>query len=256
MNFTPEHSQAFDMSLIPDFNDPRYLDEVGWFLYHEKNEYEESKRSYAEDRMEWSGMLLAEFLSGFGYGSDWIRDKCIVSVGSGCTGDLSAWPAGSKVSVEPLAYAYHKLGMLLPDHAGTNPTLYLSRRIENLPLLDGCADGVLCRNALDHMFVPRDGLSEMWRILKPGGALYLSVDIGGDPTADEPSPFQRESLLALVSEQFEILATTDRDSHSKGRVYRMRILARSKEGPRVAVDKQDLLARYERTLRKGEAEPD
>ena len=63
-------------------------------------------------------------------------------------------------------------------------------------------------------------------------------------------------MLALVSEQFEILATTDRDSHSKGRDYRMRVLARSKEGPRVAVDKQDLLARYERTLRKGEAKPD
>ena len=21
---------------IPDLNDPRYLDEIGWFLYHEK----------------------------------------------------------------------------------------------------------------------------------------------------------------------------------------------------------------------------
>ena len=24
------------MTEIPDLNDPRYLDEIGWFLYHEK----------------------------------------------------------------------------------------------------------------------------------------------------------------------------------------------------------------------------
>lgn len=39
------------MPKLPDFSDPRYLNEVGWFLYHEKHQYQGTDRSYAEDRM-------------------------------------------------------------------------------------------------------------------------------------------------------------------------------------------------------------
>ena len=37
----------------------------------------------------------------------------------------------------------------LPDAPGTVPTVFLSVGVEDLPLMDDCADLVLCRNALE-----------------------------------------------------------------------------------------------------------
>lgn len=234
------------MNLIPDLDDPRYLDELGWFLQYEQDAYGDSGRTYAQDRLEWSEMLLDNFLDSVGHDREWIRDKTVVSVGSGCSGDLCAWPVASKVVVEPLAYTYQKLDMLLADKPGTSPTVYLSQGIEHLPLLDGCADAVICRNALDHMMVPGHGLAEIWRILKLGATLYLRVDIGGEPCPDEPSPFARESLIALLEERFEILTLEDGfKPHSSGRDYSVKVIARAKPGLRHALDKKALLQKYE-----------
>ena len=104
--------------------------------------------------------------------------------------------------------------------------------IEDLPLLDDCADVVLCRNALDHVPDPAAMLDQMRRILRPDGVVYLSVDIGGSPTPDEPTVFTIDGLIALVEESFAFVSRTDHHRpHSKGRVCAVRILARKTEGP-------------------------
>ena len=237
------------MPIFPDFTDPRYLDEVGWFLSREKYEYELTDRSYAADRMLWSGMFLDDFLTASQLSEDWIRSRSVVSIGSGCSGDMAAWPAASKISVDPLSYAYQKLEMLIAERPGANPTVYLATGIEALMLLDNCADVVLCRNALDHMHDPRFGLDEMWRILKPDGRLFLWVDIGGGATPDEPSPLEQPDLLALLTEKFHVEWLEDHHkAHSKARNHSVRILARSKPGPRVTLDKDAILRAYERTF--------
>ncbi len=38
------------MTGIPDLNDPRYLDEIGWFLYHEKYGRDQFGGSYDAER--------------------------------------------------------------------------------------------------------------------------------------------------------------------------------------------------------------
>lgn len=238
------------MPQLPDFSDPRYLDEVGWFLSFEKYAYENTGRSYAKDRMNWSELFLADLLSACNQGGDWIRDKAVVSIGCGCSGDLAAWPAASKIAVDPLAYAYQDLDLLIADHAGTAPTTYLSVGIEDLPLLNECADVAVCRNALDHMHDPTAGLAEMRRILKADGRLFLWVDIGGRPTPDEPSPFTRESLMHALEDEFEVLWVGDGyKSHSADREYSVRVLARRKQGPRRKLDKQQILRAYEASLK-------
>jgi SAM-dependent methyltransferase len=139
--------------------------------------------------------------------------------------------------------------MLVADRPDTNPTVYLATGIEALLLIDNCADVVLCRNALDHMHDPRFGLAEMWRILKPDGRFFLSVDIGGTPTPDEPSPLERDDLMSLLDERFEIEDLKDaHKAHSTGRKYSLRILARPKPGARVTLDKDAILRAYERTF--------
>jgi len=166
------------MLRIPDLTDPRYLDELGWFLYHEKFRRDQFGDTYDEERLAYSRLLMDEVLGGCGRDRTWLADKTVVTVGCGCTGDLATWPAAAKIAVDPLLYAYQKLEMLVPDAPDTPPTTYLSVGIGDLPLLDGCADLVLCRNALDHVADPGEMLRQIHRILAPEGTLYLSVDTG------------------------------------------------------------------------------
>ena len=46
------------MPEIPDLTDPRYLDEVGWFLYHEKHRRDHFRGSYDAERLTHSRLLL------------------------------------------------------------------------------------------------------------------------------------------------------------------------------------------------------
>jgi SAM-dependent methyltransferase len=236
------------MPQIPDLTDPRYLDEVGWFLYHERYARDQFGGSYDAERLAYSRLLLDEVVRYLGKETRWIEDKAIVSIGCGCTGDLAAFPAAVKIAIDPLLYVYQQLGMLIADEAGSQ-TVHLSIGVQNIPLLDACADLVLCRNALDHMPEPEGALKEFWRILRNDGALFMSVDIGGTPTPDEPIVFSVESLRSLLRDDFEVATLTDNHPpHSVGRFCSLRILARKK--PRVSqpVDKERILSAYEARL--------
>ena len=234
------------MPEIPDLTDPRYLDEVGWFLYHEACRRDGFTGSYAEERLAYSAMFLREVLDFCGENPSWLHDKTVVTFGCGCTGDLNAWPAAKKIAVDPLLYTYQQLGMIADDLPGTASTLCLSVGVENLCLLDDCADLVLCRNALDHMFDTRVALREISRILKPNGAFFLSVDIGGEPTPDEPTVFSEESLLSLLNEGFDVTLPLDKKPpHSPNRICRIRLLARNRKAePTSALDKGGILKAY------------
>jgi SAM-dependent methyltransferase len=234
------------MLRLPDLADPRYLDEIGWFLYHERYERHQFGASYDDERREYSRLFLDEVLGYCGQDLQWLADKTVVSVGCGCTGDLAAWPAAVKIAVDPLLYAYQKLDMLLDDSGGTSRTVHLAMSVEELPLLDECANLVLCRNALDHMPDPAKALRQMWRILKADGRLFLSVDIGGFPTPDEPMVFSVDSLFALLrQEQFEIVKhTSDGVPHSGWRPCSMRILAWKQPQAGLTLDKDKILQAY------------
>jgi len=237
------------MPFVPDFGDPRYLHEVGWFLSREKYGYNHDAPTYAGERLVWSQMLLDEVLGYCGHDLTWLEDKTVVSVGCGCTGDLAVWPAALKVAVDPLVYVYQKLGMLLDDAPHTSRTTYLAVGAEQMPLLDHYADLVVCRNALDHMLDPERGLQEIWRVLKSDGRLFLSVDVGGEPTPDEPTVFSVESLRALLGSWFEtVKLTRDHPPHAEGRDGSVNLVARRKPGAGVSLDKEALLHAYEASL--------
>lgn len=236
------------MARMPDLKDPRYLDEIGWFLYHERYGRDKFGGSYDAERLAYSRLLLEEVLGALRQGSKWLKDKTVVSIGCGCTGDLAAFPAAVKIAIDPLLYVYQQLGMLLGDEVGTR-TVYLSVSAEELPLLDDFADVVICRNALDHMPSPRIALQEMSRILRTDGRLFVSVDTGGEPTPDEPSVFSMESLRALLREQFEAAMLTDKEEpHSEGRLCSVRVVARKKDHTRGDLDKEAILRAYEARL--------
>jgi SAM-dependent methyltransferase len=236
------------MPHIPDRNDPRYRDEVGWFLHHEKYGRDRFGGSYDAERIAYSRLLLEELLRFIDRDIPWLGDKAVVSIGCGCTGDLTAFPAAVKIGIDPLLYVYQKLGLLISDEAGGR-TIYLSLVAENLPLLDNLADLVICRNALDHMPEPETTLREIYRILKDDGIFFASVDIGGAPTPDEPTVFSVESLRNLLSGYFEVITLADDYvPHSVGRVCSTRIVARKRSGVSEPLDKQTILRAYQSQL--------
>lgn len=233
------------MPHLPDLSDPRYRDEVGWFLYYERHGREQFGGSYDQERLAYSHTLLEEVLSHCGQDKTWLQDKTVVSIGCGCTGDLSAWPAAVKIAVDPLLYVYQKLGMLVEDTPGTSRTVSIALGVEDLPLLDESADLVLCRNALDHMPEPQQALRQIHRILRQDGVLFLSVDIGGLPTPDEPTVFSIESLLALLRGQFDLLTYHDNyPPHSGYRECSVRVVARKKPRAGLLLDKEAVLQAY------------
>jgi SAM-dependent methyltransferase len=242
------------MDRIPDFHDLRYLNEVGWFLYREKYGYNHFTDSYAKERMVWSEMLLDDIVGLCSRDRSWVEDKRVVTIGCGCTGDLAAWPAAVKIAVDPLLSAYQELGMLIEDAPNTQPTVFLSAGVQDLPLLNDCADIVICRNALDHMPNPKQGLDQIWRILNPSGIFFLSVDIGGAPTPDEPSPFTRESLSLLLEQQFDTFVVRDRQApHNEWRDASVTILARKKGYAPCRLRKEEILQAYESEITRSSA---
>jgi SAM-dependent methyltransferase len=193
--------------------------------------------------------LLREVLDYLGRDARWTESKTIVSLGCGCTGDLTAFPGAVKIAIDPLLYVYQQLGMLVEDEVGSR-TIHLALGAEDLPLLDGCADLIICRNALDHMPNPRRALQEMWRILHNEGALFVSVDIGGAPTPDEPTVFSVESLGDLLREYFDVVRLADNHPpHSGGRLCSVRVVAQKIPRATRFLDKEKILQAYEARLR-------
>jgi ubiquinone/menaquinone biosynthesis C-methylase UbiE len=238
------------MPQIPDLTDPRYLDEIGWFLYHEKYCRSQFGGSYYDERVAYSRLLRDEVARYLDTEASWLERKTVVSIGSGCTGDLAAFPASVKIAIDPLLYIYQQLGMLVEDEAGSR-TVYLSLAAESLPLLDNYADLVICRNALDHMPEPHVALKEMSRILIKDGALFVSVDIGGSPTPDEPTVFSVDSLRTLLEQDFELVRLDNTyPPHSVGRVCSLRVLARKRPRASQPIDKAKILRAYEERLAK------
>jgi len=230
---------------IPDLEDPRYLDEVGWFVSHEKYVYEGTDSSYAEQRVANSRIQLREFLEVAGRGEGWLEGKSVVTIGAGCTGDLSAWPAARKIAADPLMLVYQRLEMLIDDVCGV-ATEFITASAENLPLLDACADIVYCRNALNHIADPTAAVDEAARILNPGGVFFVDVDLGGIPTPDEPVVFTASTLEELLGRHFRVRALRERGNpHSKHSPARCEFLLEHRPGyhaPRL--DRGAVLAKY------------
>ncbi len=47
--------------------------------------------------------------------------------------------------------------------------------VHNLPLPDNSVDAVLCLHLLEHVEEPQKAMKEIYRVLKPGGYLYIDV---------------------------------------------------------------------------------
>ena len=99
-------------------------------------------------------------------------DARVIEVGSGAHGLIFYFGSTHGIGVDPLAVSY---GRLFPQWQRCAKTIAAAG--ESLPFRDKSFDVVLCDNVVDHAESPSKIVSELTRILAPGGLFYFTVNI-------------------------------------------------------------------------------
>jgi len=122
-------------------------------------------------------------------------DKVIIDVGCDPMGALHFFPETSvKVGVDNLAYNYNQIFQIKKKQ----DVKYITADAEFIPISSVCVDYIFCINSLDHVDKPNIVLDEFERILKPGGIVYLQVEIDKDTTTlNEPHSFCTANIINL-----------------------------------------------------------
>lgn len=99
------------------------------------------------------------------------RDARVLEVGSGAHGLIFYFGTTRGAGVDPLAADYAALFPAWQRRAQT-----FASHGEQLPFADATFDVVLCDNVVDHAESPARIVSEIARVLAPGGLLYFTVN--------------------------------------------------------------------------------
>lgn len=147
---------------------------------------------------------LAEFL-GIGHGetamdalAQWSKDRVAIEIGSGPYPSLALVRWKRALAVDPLAEGYLAEN-LVPNVHFTGEISFLASSGESIALPSATADLLVLENCLDHVDDPALVLAECRRLLRPGGYLWLLVDLMDYRDHMHPNPFSEKSLRALFT---------------------------------------------------------
>ena len=88
--------------------------------------------------------------------------------------ETSANIVGLDLSLNDLNIAKSRLGDFDTENLETHCTFGVGN-ITDIPLEDSSLDAVICSEVLEHVESPKESITEMIRVLKPGGIIALSV---------------------------------------------------------------------------------
>lgn len=125
----------------------------------------------------------------------WASRQRVVEVGGGPCPAVTVLKWKGAIAVDPLAEAYVAEG-LLPEQAGH--VMHVVGVGESMPVAGGSADLVICENCLDHVSRPEGVMDELARLLRPGGMLWLLVDLMDQPDPVHPHPMSETRMKALM----------------------------------------------------------
>jgi len=123
--------------------------------------------------------------------------KTLMDIGCGPHGAIGLFEAKFKIGVDPLAKDYHQL-FNLPRQ----DIIYLSCEAENIPLVDETVDVVISRNAIDHVDDIINTFCEIYRVLRKGGEIILSVNYQEESHICEPHVLNDRIIRTLLQGKF------------------------------------------------------
>jgi SAM-dependent methyltransferase len=163
------------------------------------------------DAPAYAGFDVARFwtdqYSKLGAAADTFTGRHVVDIGCGPAGFVHFIPdAAARIRIDPLLAQY---AQRLPL---SEPQLSIAAAGEALPLASASMDVCLTFNVLDHMQDPRRALDEIFRILKPGGRLFVMTHTFPAWVLPvlwldrlHPHHWTVGTLVGLISERFEIV---------------------------------------------------
>lgn len=101
-----------------------------------------------------------------------VSSKRLFEIGGGATQLIDHFPSKEKHALDPLSALYQKeFGSVLDPNV-----IWKEGRSEELPYADEYFDVVVICNVIDHTAYPEKTMSEIRRVLKKGGLVYISVN--------------------------------------------------------------------------------
>jgi len=94
----------------------------------------------------------------------------VLDIGCGLDSILDYTPRVERFTLDSLMAELRPLGL-------NEELRHTAGLLEQIPFATGSFDRVFLLNVLDHVWDPFSGLREIARITKPGGMLFLSVDV-------------------------------------------------------------------------------
>jgi len=102
-------------------------------------------------------------------------ESMVVEIGSGAVGMVAFLNAAKRYAIDPLCDYYTSKPELV-EHRNPN-VVYQTGKGEDLPYPDCSVDLVIIENVIDHVQNANQVMREIYRILKPNGILYLTVNL-------------------------------------------------------------------------------
>lgn len=131
-----------------------------------------------EDQLGWYGWRaerLADRLRAVGREGVLGGPSSVLEIGSGPVGVSSFLTSRLRVAIDPLA-AFYASDAELSQHRSAD-VVYLGAMGEHLPFAAAQFDLLVIENCIDHVRDTEAVMGEIARVLKPGGVLYMTVNV-------------------------------------------------------------------------------
>lgn len=132
---------------------------------------------------------------------DFEKEKGLgLDYGCGCI-SIFEWSDKDVVAVDPLVDEYQKL---IGFNNTKNIVAYTKIETEVLPFEDESLDWIFNYNVIDHTPDPQRMADEMYRVLKPGGAIYFQVNFDDNLSPSHYDLWNKE-MVEKVMEKFTLV---------------------------------------------------
>ncbi|MBY0313513.1 MAG: class I SAM-dependent methyltransferase [Phycisphaerales bacterium] len=134
---------------------------------------------------------------------DWAKERSVIEIGAGPYPSIASVRRGwlRSVAVDPIARGYVEEGLIA---GAARAVVYIEAPGERIPLPANFADLLVIENCLDHVRDPKAVVREMTRLVRPGGYVWMFVDLSNHVDHMHPHAMNEHKVRALL-EEFDIV---------------------------------------------------